>query len=83
MLDSTSPVLPLAIYGIIVLLAGIVSLWLWPETNNRNFPETLEEAEIVASSPNPWVKWAFCGKNRAHSEPSASGNAAQETHLKD
>ena len=24
--------LPLAIYGLIVLAAGIVSLWLWPET---------------------------------------------------
>jgi OCT family organic cation transporter-like MFS transporter 4/5 len=56
MLDSTSPVLPLAIYGIIVLTAGIVSLWLWPETNKSKFPETLEEAEKVASTPNPWVK---------------------------
>ena len=48
--------LPLAIYGLIVLAAGIVSLWLWPETKNQNLFETLEEADIIASTRNPWVK---------------------------
>ena len=53
--DITSPVLPLAIYGIIVLFAGIVSLWLWPETKGETLFETLEETEFIASSPNPWI----------------------------
>ncbi len=55
MLDTFSPVLPLAIYGIIVLMAGFVSLWLWPETNKRKLPETLEEAEKQAATRNPWT----------------------------
>ena len=33
MLDTFNPVLPLIVYGIVVILAGIFSLWLWPETN--------------------------------------------------
>jgi hypothetical protein len=33
----------LGVYGIIVLTAGIVSFWLWPEMNKRQFPESLEE----------------------------------------
>ena len=40
-------------------MAGIVSLWLWPETNKQKLPETLEEAEKVAVTKNSWVK---CGK---------------------
>jgi OCT family organic cation transporter-like MFS transporter 4/5 len=56
MLSVVDPVLPLGVYGIIVLTAGIVSFWLWPETNKRQFPESLEEAEKAASTPNPWVK---------------------------
>lgn len=55
MLDKTSPVLPLVIYGIIVLLSGIVSLWLWPETSDQKLPETLDEAEKVAATRNPWI----------------------------
>ena len=60
MLDAYSPVLPLVIYGSIVLLSGIVSLWLWPETKDLRLPETLEEAEKVAATRNPWVR---CCKN--------------------
>ena len=56
MLDSVSPVLPLVIYGAIVLMAGIVSLWLWPETKTKHLPETLEDAEKVAATNNPWLK---------------------------
>lgn len=56
MLDAFSPVIPLAVYGIIVLLAGIISLWLWPETNKQKLPETLEEAEKAAVTQNTWVK---------------------------
>ena len=56
MLESISPVLPLIVYGIFVLAAAIFSLWLWPETNNKPMTETLEEAERVALTQNPWVK---------------------------
>ncbi len=66
MLDKISPVLPLAIYGIIVLLSGVVSLWLWPETNNRKLPETLDEAEKVAATRNPWVHW--CDKAKQNED---------------
>ena len=62
MLDAYSPVLPLVIYGSIVLLSGIVSLWLWPETKDLRLPETLEEAEKVAATRNPWVRW--CKKDK-------------------
>ena len=57
MLDVYNPVLPLVVYGIIVLLAGLVSLWLWPETKSRKLPETMDEAEKVAATKNPWVHW--------------------------
>ena len=56
MLDQINPVLPLIIYGVIVLTAAIFSLWLWPETNKKQMTETLEEAEEVAKAENPWVK---------------------------
>ena len=56
MLDNTSPVLPLIIYGAVLFIAGIFSLWLWPETNRKKMPETLEEAERVALTRNPWVQ---------------------------
>ena len=45
MLDVVHPVLPLGVYGAIVLSAGISSILLWPETLHRNFTERLEECE--------------------------------------
>ena len=56
MLDVYSQVLPLVVYGVIVFSAGLVSLWLWPETKSRKLPETIEEAEKIAATKNPWVK---------------------------
>ena len=32
--DAFHPVAPLVVYGVIVLVAGIASLWLWPETRD-------------------------------------------------
>ena len=55
MLDTISPEVPLAIYGLIMILAGLSSIWLWPETSQRKFPESLEEAENVAKSKNMWL----------------------------
>jgi len=60
MLDEINPVLPLTIYGIIVLSAAILSLWIWPETNKMKMTETLEEAEQIAKTLNPWLK---CGSS--------------------
>ena len=37
MLSVVHPVLPLGVYGAIVLAAGVSSILLWPETLNMNF----------------------------------------------
>ena len=52
MLDATSSILSLIIYGAVLFIAGIFSIWLWPETNNWKMPETLEEAEHIAQTKN-------------------------------
>ena len=54
-LGDSNPVLPLIVYGLIVLVAAIFSLWLWPETNRQPMTETLEEAEKIAATHNNWV----------------------------
>ena len=72
MLSVVHPVLPLGVYGAIVLAAGISSIFLWPETLNMNFTETLEECEDLASTPNSWLKCSsFSNKNKIapHDEP--------------
>jgi hypothetical protein len=48
-------VLPLVIYGIVLLCTGIMSIWIWPETNSIKLPDTMQEAEEVAASKNPWL----------------------------
>ena len=63
LLGDSNPVLPLIIYGIVVLVAAIFSLWLWPETNKKKMTETLEEAEKVASTHNNWVKYCSANAN--------------------
>ena len=60
MLDYTSPVLPLAIYGIVVMAAGVISIWLWPETKRTKLPESLEEAEKAAATQNSWTHCLCC-----------------------
>ena len=62
------PVLPLGVYGAIVLAAGVSSILLWPETLNMNFTETLEESETLASSPNTWLKCASKNKIKQSSQ---------------
>ena len=37
MLSVVHPVLPLGVYGAVVLAAGVSSILLWPETLNMNF----------------------------------------------
>ena len=48
LLSDTWAPLPLLIFGGSALLAGITTLFL-PETVGKHLPETLEEAEIMAS----------------------------------
>ena len=55
MLDFVHPVLPIGIYGAIVLSAGMSSILLWPETLDLHFTTTLEECEALASTPNKWL----------------------------
>ena len=64
MLSVVHPVLPLGVYGVIVFSAGISSIWLWPETLNKHFTETLNECEKSASSPNSWLKCSFSPLNK-------------------
>ena len=34
LIDTIHPIAPLVVYGVIVLLAGVLSIWLWPETKD-------------------------------------------------
>ncbi|TRY61932.1 hypothetical protein TCAL_08872 [Tigriopus californicus] len=56
MLDDHGSEVPLLVYGGIVFVAGCLSLWIWPETRKIRLPESLEDCERVASSPNSWFK---------------------------
>jgi len=57
MLDVVHPIAPLVVYGVIVLTAGMLSIWLWPETKDIRIMQTMEEAELLATSANPWTRW--------------------------
>lgn len=48
-IDSSRPKLPILIYGLVSLMAGLQSILLWPETVDLNkLPDTLEEGESIA-----------------------------------
>jgi OCT family organic cation transporter-like MFS transporter 4/5 len=55
MLDYYDPILSLLFYSFWLLLGGIGSLWIWPETKNSKFPDSLEECEELASTKNTWL----------------------------
>ena len=58
MLDEFFPIAPLLVYGSVTLLAGVLSIWIWPETvHQKSFPKTLEEADTRASTTNVWVSF--------------------------
>ncbi len=57
MLSMFNPILGLAVYGGFLLIGGIVSIWIWPDTKNTKVSDTLEESEEMASSKNTWL---FC-----------------------
>ena len=54
-LDFVDPALPLAIYGIIVLIAGLQSIIIWPDTTHESLPNDCQESEDMASSKNMWL----------------------------
>jgi hypothetical protein len=59
MLSVYNPIFGLTVYGCFLLVGGIISIWIWPDTKNTKVPDTLEESEKLASSKNTWL---FCFK---------------------
>ena len=57
MLVVFNDMLPFAVYGAILMTAGILSLWIWPETSKLKIPDTLEEAKNLANSKNSWFSF--------------------------
>ena len=47
------------------LAAMILGVWVWPETARLNLPNSMEEAERVAMTRNPWLFWQ---KNKTEEE---------------
>lgn len=54
-LDVYDPTLPLAIYGSVALIAGLQSVILWPDTTHGTLPDTCEDSEELAQTPNEWL----------------------------
>ena len=52
MLEMFNPILGLAVYGSFLLLGGLVSLGIWPDTKKHKIPDTLEECEAMSSRSN-------------------------------
>ena len=71
MVSIVNPVLPLGVYGAIVLAAGWSSILLWPETLNMNFANSLEECEKLASTSNTWLRCSMNKNNKiaSHYKP--------------
>jgi hypothetical protein len=55
MLDFYDPILALLFYSFWVILAGLASIWIWPESKSTKFPDSLEECEKMASTKNSWL----------------------------
>jgi len=52
MMETYDPIFTLALYGLFLLIAAVVSLFIWPDTKNSNIPETLEECEEMSTRKN-------------------------------
>ena len=57
LLDQFHEMLPFTVYGTTLLLAGILSFWIWPETSKIKLPDTLEDSKDLAKSRNTWLSW--------------------------
>ena len=55
MLDVYDPILALLFYSFWVILGGLASIWIWPETKNLKFPDSLEECEKMSATQNSWL----------------------------
>jgi len=55
MLDVYDPILALLFYSFWVILGGLASIWIWPETKNLKFPDSLEECERMSATKNSWL----------------------------
>ena len=62
MLDVYHNLLPLIVYGLIVISTGVMSIWIWPETKKIPLPETVEACEAMSATPNEWVAKLTCRK---------------------
>ena len=80
MLDVFSDILSLIVYGVFVLSAGLFSIWIWPDTKNIRLPDTMEECEEHAASPNLWVQKLCCRSGSGSSRRRANG-AQQSTYV--
>ena len=50
-----SPLLPVFIFGSFSLLAGIASIWIWPETKGLDLPDSLNDCEKASRKENQWI----------------------------
>ena len=60
-LEEINVLIPFLVYGVISFIGAVLCVWINPETKDLNLPDTLEEAETNAKSPNPWLR---CRKGR-------------------
>lgn len=73
MLDAYNELLPLIVYGLIVISTGVMSIWIWPETRKIPLPETVEACEAMSATPNEWVAKLTCRKTDAAKSASGGG----------
>jgi putative MFS transporter len=59
-------VVPLVLYGAVMLSSGLASIWIWPETMKLQLPYTLEECEALANGRNSWTH--VCRRRRVAPE---------------
>ena len=64
LLTSVHEILPLLVYGMTMVAAGIGSVWIWPETRRLPLMYTVAECEREAARDNVWLA-CFKAKRRA------------------
>lgn len=57
LLEVYDPILVLALYGLFLIAGAGLSVFIWPDTNSRNIPGTLEECEEMSKIK---IKNIFC-----------------------
>ncbi len=59
LLEKFGSIYSLVVYGGFVLIGGLLSIWIWPDTRKTKIPDTMDECEKTSSSKNTWL---FCYK---------------------